>query len=394
VAQVLLGTLRIALQTVCHFGYKLFNATGVHLMSLLRRKFLTTAALSGGVLGAPALVHAQSKPVFNWKMTSAYPKGSPFYFDGPGSATDLAKRIKEMSDGRLNIQVFGAGELVPAFEGFDAVRSGTVEMNHANSYFWTGKTFAAQYFTAVPFGLNFQGINGWLYDGGGIDLWNEVYAPFGMVAMPCGNTGVQMTGWFKKEIKSVADLKGLKMRIPGLAGKVYANLGVDVKVLPGGEIFPALERGVIDAAEFVGPYQDRRLGLHKAAKYYYTTGWHESATVSELLINKAAWQTLPKDLQAVVSNAAAACNVISEAWCQRANAEAMDDLVKNQKVIAKPLPDSVIKALRAETDKVLAEAVAKDPMTKKVHDSYMAYMAKYQAWADVSEGAYHNTVRG
>jgi TRAP-type mannitol/chloroaromatic compound transport system substrate-binding protein len=173
------------------------------------------------------------------------------------------------------------------------VRAGTVEMNHANSYFWTGKTFAAQYFTAVPFGLNFQGMNGWLYDGGGIELWNEVYAPFGMVAMPCGNTGVQMTGWFKKEIKSVADLKGLKMRIPGLAGKVYASLGVDVKVLPGGEIFPALERGVIDAAEFVGPFQDRRLGLQKAAKYYYTTGWHESATVSELLINKAAWDKLP-----------------------------------------------------------------------------------------------------
>lgn len=363
-------------------------------MTLIRRKFLTTAALSGGVLSAPSLVQAQAKGTFNWKMTSAYPKGSPFYFDGPGSATDLAKRIKEMSDGRLNIQVFGAGELIPAFEGFDAVRAGTVEMNHANSYFWTGKTFAAQYFTAVPFGMNFQGMNGWLYDGGGIDLWNEVYAPFGMVAMPCGNTGVQMTGWFKKEIKTVADLKGLKMRIPGLAGKVYANLGVDVKVLPGGEIFPALERGVIDAAEFVGPFQDRRLGLHKAAKYYYTTGWHESATVSELLINKAAWQTLPKDLQTIVQNAAAACNVISEAWCQRNNADAMEDLIKNQKVIAKPLPDSVIKALRAETDKVLAEAVAKDPMTKKVHESYMAFMAKYQRWADVSEGAYHSTVRG
>ena len=187
--------------------------------------------------------------------------------DGPGSATDLAKRIEAMSNGRLKIQVYGAGELIPALEGFDAVRAGTVEMNHANSYFWTGKTFAAQYFTAVPFGLNFQGMNGWLYDGGGIPLWHEVYAPFGMVAFPCGNTGVQMTGWFKKEIKSVADFKGLKMRIPGLAGKVYATLGVDVKLLPGGEIFPALERGVIDAAEFVGPYQDRRLGLHKAAKY-------------------------------------------------------------------------------------------------------------------------------
>ena len=216
------------------------------------RRHLLKAGIAGAALAAPAIVSAQT--TFNWKMTSAYGKGSPFYMDGPGSATDLAKRIREMSNGRLNIQVFGAGELIPAFEGFDAVRAGTVEMNHANAYFWTGKTAAAQYFTAVPFGLNFQGVNGWLYDGGGIELWNEVYAPFGMVAMPCGNTGVQMTGWFKKEITSVADLKGLKMRIPGLAGKVYASLGVDVKVLPGGEIFPALERGVIDAAEFVGPF--------------------------------------------------------------------------------------------------------------------------------------------
>ncbi|OYY53086.1 MAG: ABC transporter substrate-binding protein, partial [Polynucleobacter sp. 35-46-207] len=354
---------------------------------------------------------------FNWKMTSAYPKGAPFYMEGPGSATDLAKRIGEMSNGRLKIQVFGAGELIPAFEGFDAVRSGTVEMNHANSYFWTGKTFAAQYFTAVPFGLNFQGMNGWLYDGGGIDLWNETYAPFGMIAMPCGNTGVQMTGWFKKKINSVADLKGLKMRIPGLAGKVYAKLGVDVKVLPGGEIFPALERGVIDAAEFVGPYQDRRLGLQKAAKFYYTTGWHEPATTSELLINKAAWEKLPKDLQAVVQNASellinkaaweklpkdlqavvqnasAACNVIGEAWCQRNNAEAMKDLVEKQGVTALQLPDPVVAAMRAETKKILDESAAADPMTKKVHDSYFAFKRNYDSWASYSEATYHSKVR-
>ena len=360
-------------------------------MTLARRQFLSRAAVAAPVIAAPAIVSAQTR--FNWKMTSAYGKGSPFYMEGPGSATDLARRIREMSDGRLNIQVFGAGELIPAFEGFDAVRAGTVEMNHANAYFWTGKTAAAQYFTAVPFGMNFQGMNGWLYDGGGIDLWNEVYAPFGMVAMPCGNTGVQMTGWFKKEIRSVADLRGLKMRIPGLAGRVYANLGVDVKVLPGGEIFPALERGVIDAAEFVGPFQDRRLGLHRAAKFYYTTGWHEPATVSELLINKAAWDRLPKDLQAIVSNAAAACNVISEGWCQKANADAMDDL-KKQGVTVRPLPDDVIAALKAETDKVLAEAVARDPMTKKVHDSYFAFKAKFDSWSQVSEEAYHLKVRG
>jgi len=362
-------------------------------MTRSRRKFLGTAVATGAgaaTLGFPHIARAQQK--FNWRMTSAYPKGAPFYMDGPGSATDLARRIEAMSGGRLRITVYGAGELIPALEGFDAVRSGTVEMNHANSYFWTGKTFAAQYFTAVPFGLNFQGMNGWLYDGGGIALWHEVYAPFGMVAFPCGNTGVQMTGWFKKEIKSVEDFKGLKMRIPGLAGKVYASLGVDVKLLPGGEIFPALERGVIDAAEFVGPYQDRRLGLQKAAKYYYTTGWHETATVSELLVSKAAWEKLPKDLQAVVENACAACNVVSEAWCQRTNAEAMEDLIKNQGVIARPLPDDVVKKLRETTGQVLAEAIAKDPVTKKVHESYMAFMAKYRAWAGYSETVYHDKI--
>ena len=361
-------------------------------MSPASRRSALKAAVASATLAAPAIASGQQS--FNWKMTSAYVKGTPFYMDGPGSATDLARRIDAMSGGRLKIQVFGAGELIPAFEGFDAVRAGTVEMNHANAYFWTGKSAAAQYFTAVPFGLNFQGINGWLYDGGGIELWNEVYAPFGMVALPCANTGVQMTGWFKKEIQSVADLKGLKMRIPGLAGKVYAALGVDVKVLPGGEIFPALERGVIDAAEFVGPFLDRRLGLHKAAKNYYTTGWHEPATVSELLINKAAWQKLPKDLQAVVENAAAACNVISEAWCQKHNSEAMEDLVRNQGVVARPLPEGVIKALRAETDKALADAAAKDPMTRKVHDSYMAFKAKFDRWSENSEEAYHVKVRG
>src|SRR5687768_16304287 len=357
-----------------------------------RRELLQVGGASAAAATAIAAPHiARAQETFSWKMTSAYPPGAPFYMDGPGSATDLAKRIEAMSGGRLTIQVFGAGELIPALEGFDAVRSGTVEMNHANAYFWAGKTFAAQYFTAVPFGLNFQGMNGWLYDGGGIPLWHEVYKPFNMVAFPCGNTGVQMTGWFKKEIKSVADFKGLKMRIPGIAGKVYATLGVDVKLLPGGEIFPALERGVIDAAEFVGPFQDRRLGLNKAAKYYYTTGWHETATVSELLINKAAWDKLPADLKAVVENAAAACNVISEAWCQRTNAEAMEDLVKIQGVIARPLPDDVIKALREATAKVLAEGI-KDPLTKKVHDSYMAYMNRYRAWAAYSEEPYHQKI--
>lgn len=362
-----------------------------------RRKFLKqaligAAATGGGVVAAPAIVQAQQ--TFSWRMNNWYPTGLPMYSSGPGSATDIAKRIEEASGGRLKIQVFGAGELVPPNESFDACSSGTVEMSFSTPYFWTGKNFATQYFGAVPFGLNYQGVNGWFYSGGGLELFHELYAKFNLIAFPCGNSGVQMTGWFKKPIEKLDDLKGLKMRIPGLAGRVYQSLGVDVRLLPTGEIFPALERGVIDAAEFVGPALDRRLGLHKAAKYYYTTGWHEPATLAELMINLAAWNKLPADLKAIVQNVCLAANCLSEAWTQAANAEAMEDLVKNQGVIARPLPDDVIAALRTETNKVLEESAAKDPFVKKVHDSYMKYKATYQQWAAHSEGAYHAKIRG
>ena len=362
-----------------------------------RRKFLKSGAVVGAaaasVCAAPSIVSAQAK-TFSWKMTNAYGPGAPFYVQGPGSPTDFIKMVDAMSGGRLKIQHFAAGELIPALEGFDAVSKGTVEMNCANSYFWSGKTFAAQYFTAVPFGMNALGMNAWLNHGGGLKLWEEVYAPFDIQPIPMGNTGVQMTGWFRKPVERIDDFKGLKMRIPGLAGRVYQQLGVDVRLLPGGEIFPALERGVIDAAEFVGPFLDRQLGLHKVAKHYYTTGWHETATVSELVINKRAWDSLPKDLQLIVENACAACNAISEAWAQKNNAEAFEDLVKNQGVIAKPLPDEIVEALRKNNEKVLDEAISKDAFVKKVHDSYFAFKAKYDPWAAISEGVYHNKVRG
>ena len=351
-----------------------------------------TAATTVAGIAAPSIASAQK--TFQWKMTNAYGPGSPFYVAGPGSPTDFIEMVKKMSSGRLQIQHFAAGELIPALEGFDAVSNGTIEMNVANSYFWAGKTFAAQYFTAVPFGLNFQGMSAWLYHGGGQKLWEEVYAPFNLVPMPIGNTGVQMTGWFRKPVEKIEDLKGLKMRIPGLAGKVFAQFGVDVKLLPGGEIFPALERGVIDAAEFVGPYQDRRLGLHKAAKFYYTTGWHETSNVSELIVNKAAWDSLPDDLKEIVRIAAAACNTISHTWCEATNAEALNDLVKNQGVTAQPLPAAIVPKLREATSQVLADAAAKDPLVKKVHDSFMAFKATHDSWAGVSEAVYQAEIRG
>ncbi|SON58130.1 Neu5Ac-binding protein [Hartmannibacter diazotrophicus] len=349
-----------------------------------RRAFLKGGAIAAGATALAMPTVARAQQTFSWKMTNAYGPGSPFYVEGPGSPTDFCKKVEAMSGGRLKIQHFAAGELIPALEGFDAVQNGVVEMNAANAYFWAGKLPAAQYFTTVPFGMDVKGTNAWLYSGGGIELWHELYAPLGMLAFPMGNTGVQMTGWFRKEIKTVDDFNGLKMRIPGLAGKVYAKLGVDVKLLPGGEIFPALERGVIDAAEFVGPFQDRRLGLQKAAKYYYTTGWHEPNNVTELLINKAAWDSLPEDLQEVVKTAAMACNVESNAWCDATNTEALADLVTNFGVITSPLPDEVVAKLREVTVATLEEGAKADPSVRKVHDAYFAFKDQYGAWAKVS----------
>ncbi|MEI2417756.1 TRAP transporter substrate-binding protein DctP [Orrella sp. JC864] len=352
-------------------------------MTVTRRRFLGTAAGAGAVLGAPAVIAAEK--TYSWRMTNAYAAGSPFYVQGPGSPTDFCRKVEAMSGGRLKIQHFAAGELIPALEGFDAVAGGVVEMNAANAYFWAGKIAAAQYFTAVPFGMNTQGMNAWLYHGGGLKLWHELYEPHGLIAFPMGNTGVQMTGWFRQPLNGVDDLKGLKMRIPGLAGKVFSELGVAVRLLPGGEIFPALERGVIDAAEFVGPYQDRRLGLQKAAKYYYTTGWHEPTNVTELLINKKAWDSLPADLQAIVQAAAQACNNESLAWSEAVNADALTDLVQNQGVTAQPLPPQIVGRLREATHDTLAAGAAADPRTRAVHDAFMAFAQKHASWAGISE---------
>lgn len=357
-----------------------------------RRDFLKTSLAGGATaaVAAPAVVSAQE--TFTWRMTNAYPPNSPFYVTGPGSPEDFCAKVDQMSNGRLKIQHFAAGELIPAMEGFDAVSQGTVQANAANAYFWAGKKFAAQYFTTVPFGLNFQGMNAWLYHAGGLELWHEIYEPFGVVAFPMGNTGVQMTGWFREPIESVDDFNGLKMRIPGLAGQVYKELGVDVRLLPGGEIFPALERGVIDAAEFVGPYQDRRIGLQNAAKYYYTTGWHEPCNATELLINKGAWDELPDDLKAIVRTAAMACNLESHAWCEANNADALKDLVENHGTVAQTLPDEVVLRLKEITADVLASKANEDPETKKVHDAFMAFRDKHRGWAAISEKPYHNLI--
>jgi TRAP-type mannitol/chloroaromatic compound transport system substrate-binding protein len=227
-----------------------------------RRKFIRNiagagAALTAGTIAAPANA---AKKRFMWKLVTTWPPNFPIFQEG---VERFAKEVKKISDGRLTIQVFAGGQLVPPLQTFDAVSQGTVQMGHGAAYYWAGKVPAAQFFTAVPFGMNAQGMNAWFYGGGGLELWREVYKPFGLTPFPMGNTGVQMGGWFRKKIDKVGDLKGLKMRIPGLGGKVMAKAGVNPVLMAGGEIYTALERGALDATEWVGPYHDLRLGLYR-----------------------------------------------------------------------------------------------------------------------------------
>lgn len=352
-----------------------------------RRHFIKAAATTGLVTSASltsSVVNASPKKI-KWKMVTTWPKNFPGLGTG---ANKLAKLITEMSGGRLQIKVFGAKELVPAFEVFDAVSRGTAQMGHGAAYYWKGKTQASQFFAAVPFGLTAQEMNGWLYYGGGMELWRESYEPFGLIPAAAGNTGVQMAGWFNKEIKSMADLKGLKMRIPGLGGEVLKRAGGTPVSLPGGEIFSSLKTGAIDATEWVGPYNDLAFGLHKAAKFYYYPGWHEPGTTLEALINKEALEKLPPDLQSIVLNACKMVNQDMLAEYTTRNQVALDTLVKQHKVKVLKLPDDVLSKLQSLSDEVINEIAATDKMTKKVFKSFKNYRDQVKKWSDISELAY------
>lgn len=353
-----------------------------------RREFIRkigTGSLAAGtaLAGAPA-VHAAGKR-FRWKLVTTWPPNFPIFQDG---VQRFAKEIRRMSEGRLTIQVFAGGELIPPLQAFDAVSQGTVEMSHGAAYYWAGKVPAGQFFTAVPFGLNAQGMNAWLYGGGGLELWREVYAPHNLVPFPMGNTGVQMGGWFRKEINALKDLKGLKMRIPGLGGKVIAKAGVNPVLLAGGEIYTALDRGTIDATEWVGPYHDLRLGLYRAAKYYYYPGWHEPGPTLEMTINREAWDELPRDLKLLVENAAMASNIWMLSEFEARNLEALDTLKTRYKVQVRAFPRDVIAELRRLTKETLEEEADKDETFKMVYDKYRRFMADNDAWRAISEAAY------
>lgn len=334
---------------------------------------------------------ASAQKTVHWKLVTTWPK----HFPGLGAAPEnFAKAVDAMSNGRLKIKVFGANELVPAMEVFDAVSRGAAEMGHGAAYYWKGKTPAAQFFTAVPFGLTAQEMNGWLHYGGGLELWRELYDKFNLVPFAGGSTGVQMAGWFNKEINSVDDLKGLKMRIPGLAGEVFQRLGGIPVTLPGGELFTSLQTGSIDATEWVGPYNDLTFGLHKAFKadrYYYYPGWHEPGAMLEFVINKEQWNTLPDDLKAIVTYAARAVNQdMLDEYTARNNA-ALKELTEHHGVALRRLPDDVLAALRQASEQVIAETVANDTDAKKVYDSFKAFSNDVTPYTRISEEAYLKT---
>ena len=329
----------------------------------------------------------QSQRVFKWKMVTSWPKNFP----GLGTAPErFAEVVNSMSDGRLQIKVYGGGEMVPPLGVFDAVSLGTAEMGHSGAYYWKGKIPSAPFFTSVPFGMNAQEMNAWLHYGGGLELWREAYAPFNVIPMAGGNTGVQMAGWFNKKINSVEDIDGLKMRIPGVGGEVFSRAGGTAVNLPGGELYTSLQTGVIDATEWVSPYNDMALGLHQVARYYYYPGWHEPGPTLELIVNKTAYQSLPADLQKIVEVAARYANQdMLDEYTARNNA-ALLALQNNPDIEILKLPDDVLRALHQASDQYLQEMAASDPMTKKVFESWRVFADGAKNYHHISEQAYIN----
>ena len=363
-----------------------------NLMVLGKLAFASLFALSlvacGGSEKAEETAKVEKKAeIIHWKMVTTWPKNFP----GLGtSAEALAKNITQMSNGRLDVKVYAAGELVPALEVFDAVSRGTAEMGHSTAYYWKGKAPAVQFFSSIPYGMTAQEFNAWLEYGGGLQLWEEVYAPFNIIPMVAGNTGAQMGGWFNKEINSLDDFQGLKMRMPGLGGEVLKKVGAVTVNLPGSEIFTALQTGTIDATEWVGPYNDLAFGLYKAAKYYYYPGWHEPGSAVEAIFNQDAFNALPNDLRAIVRSAVQQANLAMLNEFTARNNAALQTLVNEHNVILKPFPEDLLIALKKASSEILESLAANDPQSQKVYESFKNFLGPVSEWHDVSERAYIN----
>ncbi|MAZ19392.1 MAG: ABC transporter substrate-binding protein [Ahrensia sp.] len=350
-----------------------------------RRSFIKkTGAVGAGAAAATALAApaiAQSMPKITWRCTSGFPKALDTIY---GAAEVFAEAVNGATDGNFNIQVFAAGEIVGTLEAADAVKSGTVEMAHTASYYYSGIDPTYALGTGIPFGLNARMTNGWMYEGGGIDLLNEFYATQNMIAFPAGNTGAQMGGWFRKEINTVEDLQGLKFRIGGWGGRIIAKVGVVPQGIPGGDIYAALEKGAIDGAEFVGPYDDQKLGFNKVAQYYYYPGWWEGGVCLQNMINLDKWNELPASYQQIVKNASALANSVMMARYDTLNPTALKELAASGTQL-RPFSQPILEACFDAANEVYAEETAKNPAFKKVFDSYMAYRKEDYLWFQLSE---------
>lgn len=359
-----------------------------------RRKLLTYSAITVGSAATLGACNAQTtqggssleQPTIRWRMATSWPKSLDTIF---GGADTVCQRVSEMTNGRFTITPFAAGEIVPGLEVLDAVQQGTVECGHTASYYYVGKNPALGFGTTVPFGLTAQQQNSWLYQGGGLDALNKLYSDFNIVSLPAGNTGTQMGGWFKRRIQTVSDLNGLKMRIPGLGGKVMAQLGVNVQVLPGGEIFLALERGAVDAAEWVGPYDDEKLGLNKAAQYYYYPGWWEPGATLEIQVNRSAWDKLPKEYKQVFQTASYEANMSMLAQYDAKNGEALKRLVDSGTQLTAYSPEIMQAAQKASFD-LYEENAAKDSAFKEIYEQWKGFRQQVYAWDQINQLSFAN----
>ena len=346
-----------------------------------RRQFLKVAGTgaAAGVIASPAI--AQATPEVRWRVTSSFPKSLDTIY---GASEVLAKAVSEATDGKFQIQVFAAGEIVPGLQAADAVTNGTVEMGHSGSYFYIGKDTAFAFGTVIPWGPNSRQMQAWLFHAGGLELLNEFYAKFNIYNLPAGNTGAQMGGWFRKEIKSLEDLKGLKMRIAGLGGQIMSKLGVVPQQIAGGDIYPALERGTLDAVEFSGPLDDEKLGFQKVAKYYYYPGfWEGNANVS-FLVNLEKWNALPAAYKAIVEAACAEANALCVAKYDHGNPDALMRLAGTGAEL-RPFPQEVMAAAFKEAFAMYADLAAKNAEFKTFYDSFLPYWKKENLWFRVAE---------
>lgn len=355
-----------------------------------RRRLLGAAALAGTAALASCRIRRADEvkagsalPLVRWRMATSWPHSLDTIF---GGAETISRRVREMSDGRFLIQPFAAGELVPGLEVLEAVQNGSVDCGHTASYYYLGKNPALAFGTAVPFGLTAQQQNAWLAEGGGLDLINRVYADFGVRSFAAGNTGAQMGGWFKRRLEGLDGLRGLKMRIPGLGGKVMAALGVNVQVLPGGEIFLALDRGAIDAAEWTGPYDDEKLGLNKAARYYYYPGWWEPGPTLSALVNLQAWRRLPAEYRAMFEVACQEANGLMLSRYEALNATVLQRLIKGGTEL-EFYGEAILKAARSATDQILADS-ANDRTFRQIYDQWQGFRRDLFAWNRVNEFSY------